>query len=437
MCMSVDAQGMISDIVAGEPGDAEVILTGPVLPGMPNCHSHAFQRQMAGLAGTVSLRGSDSFWTWREKMYHLANTLNAEAFEAIAFWLYVEMLEAGYTSCAEFHYFHHRRDGQPYQHIDETGNRILDAATRAGIAMTLLPTLYCRAGFEKSSVSSEQRRFFNDPERFLDIFESNLDRNVNHPLHKVGIGFHSLRAVSREQMNKVLAAEAGRAAAIHIHIAEQVAEVEQCFSAYGQRPVEWLLSNAPVDDRWCLVHATHMTPGEYDQAAARGVVAGLCPTTEADLGDGFFEAEYWYKKDGIFAVGSDSNLRISPIEELRLLEFGMRLRTGRRNVLATEALGCGSALYCAAAKGGGRALGQPVGSLADGFRADFIVLSETHPLLQGVSDSDILDRYVFAGDRGMIASVFVAGQQQVSHGSHPLREAAAAGFAAVMEEINQ
>jgi len=433
--MQVDERGLIRSLEEGDPREADLELPGPVIPGIPNCHSHAFQRQMAGMAGFAGPEGADSFWSWRDAMYRLANRMTPEVLEAIAYWLYVEMLQAGYTSCAEFHYLHHQKNGQAYGNIDEMSGRLFEAASRAGLSLTLLPVLYCRSGFDSETALPQQRRFITAPEDFIQLFDRCLDRAGDHPHHVVGLGLHSLRAVSKSQLEAVLGAERGRAAAVHIHIAEQLAEVSQCEAAYGARPVEWLLANVQVDDRWCLVHATHMTDLEYDRAAASGAVAGLCPTTEADLGDGFFEAERWAGIGGDFAIGSDSNLRISPIEELRLLEFGLRLRTGRRNVLTRDALSCGRVLYEGALNGGRRALGQPVGKLAEGFRADLVELDESHPMLHGVEDDDILDRYVLAGDQGMIRSVFVGGRQCVRNGIHEARDAAAAGFEAVMEDF--
>lgn len=433
----VDAGGRILGVESGAPGDADLALRGAVVPGMPNCHSHAFQRQMAGLAGHPGPDRSDSFWTWRETMYRLANRLGADALEAIARWLYVEMLEAGYTSCAEFHYLHHQPDGAPHDNIEETGARLLGAAGEAGLALTLLPVLYCRGGFDHEALQVQQRRFGNTPDQFLALFERLLDRVAADPHHVIGLAFHSLRAVSRQQMEEVLGAEGGRAMAVHIHVAEQQAEVAQCLATYGARPVEWLLDHAPVDERWCLVHATHMSPGEHESAAGRGAIAGLCPTTEADLGDGFFEAERWLGHGGRIAVGSDSNLRISPAEELRVLEFGVRLRTGRRNVLADGGKACGRTLYEAACEGGRLALGQPVGRVAEGFRADLVELDDTHPMLCDVSDDDVLDRYLFAGDGRMIRSVLVGGRTVVREGRHEARDAAAAGFTAVMKELCQ
>ncbi len=433
--IEMDETGLIRSFRNGQASDANVTLTGPVIPGIPNCHSHAFQRAMAGLSGLPGPDGSDSFWTWREQMYRLANRVSPEALETIARWLYIEMLEAGYTSCAEFHYLHHAPDGQPFDALDEMGERLIRAASDSGIALTLLPVLYCRAGFESSGVNREQRRFVNPPEQFHRLFELILNRVQDHPHHVVGLAFHSLRAVSGAQMLQVLEAESGRAAAIHIHVAEQRQEVEQCVSALGARPVEWLLENSPADQRWCLVHATHMQPYEYDRAAQRGLIAGLCPTTEADLGDGFFEAEYWLNRKGKLAVGSDSNLRVSACEELRLLEFGLRLRTGRRNVLARKDHPCGRLMYEETAAGGGAALGQPVGKLAVGYRADLVELDPQHPLLSGVATEDVVDRFVFAGDRSMIRSVFVGGHQRVHDGRHPAREGVAEAFSAVMEEL--
>lgn len=435
MVIETDALGVIRSVAPGPPASAEITLDGPVIPGMPNCHSHAFQRQMAGLAGFASGGVADSFWTWREAMYRLANRLTPEALEAIARWLYVEMLEAGYTSCAEFHYVHHQEGGHPYDAIDEMGARLLAAASDVGLVLTLLPVLYCRADFNDDQPLPDQRRFVNAPDQYLRLFQACLDRVRDEPHHVVGLALHSLRAVSKAQADEVLAAEAGRAAALHIHVAEQQGEVAQCLEAYGARPVEWLLANVPVDDRWCLVHATHMEPGECRQAAESGAVAGLCPTTEADLGDGFFDGERWLRRNGHLAVGSDSNLRISPAEELRLLEFGLRLKTGRRNVFARKGVSCGRALYESALEGGRMALGQPVGRLEPGFRADLVELDGAHPMLQAVADHDLLDRYVFGEAAGMVRSVFVAGRQIVQNGVHEARDAASAGFVEVMEEF--
>ena len=287
----IDRQGLVTAIESGQPQPSDVVLQGPVIPGMPNCHSHSFQRQMAGLAGFPGPDRSDSFWTWRETMYELANRLDADEFEAIAFELYREMVESGYTSCAEFHYVHHEPGGQAYPDIDELGFRLFRAAEKAGLALTLVPILYCRAGFDQEGVSQHQKRFANEPEDFISLFEACLDRANGFTNHRVGLGIHSLRAASGSQMAAVLESEKGRAAAIHIHVAEQPAEVEQCQKIYGARPVEWLMANAPVDQRWCLVHATHMNDSEYRSVADSGAVVGLCPITEADLGDGFFEAE--------------------------------------------------------------------------------------------------------------------------------------------------
>ena len=435
--LKTNAAGQIVSLENGRGEGADLVLTGPVIPGMPNCHSHAFQRQMAGLAGRPGPHRNDSFWTWREAMYRLANRVSPDDLADIARWLYIEMLESGYTSCAEFHYLHHAPDGRDYDPVDETGARLLDAATAAGIGLTLLPVLYCRSGFGAGSIEPGQVRFAAEPDRFLRLFEHSLDRVKDEAHHVVGLAFHSLRAVSEAHMSEVLQAEAGRASSIHIHIAEQRVEVEQCLEALGARPVEWLLDHAPANERWCLVHATHMDTGECRSAAQRGVVAGLCPTTEADLGDGFFEAGHWQEHGGKIAVGSDSNLRVSPREELRLLEFGLRLRSGRRNVFGSSGRGCGRDLYEAAAVGGGVALGQAVGRLEAGFRADLVELDPESPLLAGVDVEDVVDRYVFAGNKSMVRTVCVGGEQRVYGGRHPQREEAAEAFSAVMEDYQQ
>jgi len=417
----LDDDGFISEVSQVTGAEAAQTLTGPVLPGMPNLHSHAFQRQMAGLTETPGETGEsvkDTFWTWRKSMYQLANRVTPEQMGAIATWLYAEMLEAGFTCCAEFHYLHHQPGGRAYDDPAEMSHALLDAADRAGIAMTLLPVLYCRSGFGASRATEQQRRFFNSPQGFLRLLEACRPRVRNHPLHVLGIAPHSLRAVSLEQMREVLAAPGQEHQPVHIHVAEQYAEVQECQSVLGARPVEWLLHQFDVDRRWCLVHATHMEPMELEEAAASEAVAGLCPTTEADLGDGFFAAESWLAANGALGIGSDSNLRVSVSEELRLLEFGVRLRNSSRNVLTGKGLSCGRSLYQWAAAGGARATGQPVGSIESGARADLVELDMNHPLLEGRERDAIVDTWLFAGGPSMVRSVWVAGDLVVAEGRH-------------------
>jgi formiminoglutamate deiminase len=299
---------------------------------------------------------------------------------------------------------------------------LIEAADGSGMALTLLPVLYCRSGFRSTAVSAHQLRFHNSPEQFLQLLSACDELIKSRPLHRLGIAPHSLRAVSKEQLCAVLDAPQIRGLPIHIHIAEQLAEVEECLSVLNARPVNWLLDHFEVDRKWCLVHATHLLQDELERAAVSGATAGLCPTTEADLADGFFQAERWFDLQGSFGIGSDSNLVVSPTEELRMLEFGCRLRTNRRNVLARAGRSCGRTLYQGAALGGARALDQPVGRIETGSRADLVELNSRHPLLDGRRHDSVLDTWVFAGGAEMVRSVWVGGTPCVVEGRHKDRE---------------
>jgi formimidoylglutamate deiminase len=430
----IDEDGMIFDMETGKAGEADQSLPGHVLPGMANLHSHAFQRLMAGLGGACA-EGEDSFWTWREVMYRLAGELSPLQVEAAAAMLQAEMLESGYTACGEFHYLHHGPDGREYPKLAEMSCRLLEASRTSGIALTLLPVLYCRSGFGASGVLSQQARFYNSPERFIDLFEACRELLANEQLHRLGVAPHSLRAVSPDQLEQVLEAVSAAAVSVHIHVAEQPEEVADCIEHLGRRPLQWLLDHREVDDRWCLVHATHLEHDELEKAAASGAVAGLCPSTEADLGDGFFQAEAWIDAGGKFGIGSDSNLRVCVAEELRLLENESRLLTGRRNVLSRGRLGPGRFLFEQALAGGARALGQPLGKIAPGCRADLVELDENHLLLSAREEDDVLDTWLFAGDRTMIRTVCVGGQAVVVNGRHRARPQLENDFRAVMEAL--
>jgi len=407
MCLGAD--GIITGIEQGSKHDADQSTCGIVIPGMPNVHSHAFQRAIAGRTGPVNGR-RDSFWSWREAMYRCANSITPGQFSAITANVFLDMLKAGYTSCAEFHYIHHQIDGRPFANPAEMSERVFEAATASGIALTLLPVLYCNAGFTQQGVTEQQRRFLNSADQYLRLLADCQQMISGKPMYSLGIAPHSLRAVTGDTLREVLHAWPDQRCPVHIHIAEQPAEVESCLEHLGARPVAWLLDNFQLDERWCLVHATHLSDGEVELAAARGVTAGLCPTTEADLGDGIFKATEWLSAGGSVAIGSDSNVRISVAEELRLLEYGQRLLSGQRNVLAGTDDSCGRFLYQHMAKGGGIAIGQRVGKLAVGYRADFLVLDDGHELLNGRLPDVALDSWIFAGDRSMIDSVWVAGR---------------------------
>jgi formimidoylglutamate deiminase len=410
------------------PGDERVAI---LVPAMPNLHSHAFQRGMAGLAETRG-PGDDSFWSWRDVMYRFALSMTPDQVEAVAAQLYVEMLEAGFSRVGEFHYLHHDRDGRAYADIAEMAERIAAAARSTGIGLTLLPVFYAHSGFGGLTPNDGQRRFVNDIESFGRLLEasrravSQLDGAV------VGVAPHSLRAVTSAELDAVV--QLGAGGPIHIHVAEQTAEVEACLAWSGARPVEWLLDNAPVDGRWCLIHATHMTPGETEALARSGAVAGLCPVTEANLGDGTFPAPAFMAAGGRFGIGSDSNVLIGIPDELRQLEYSQRLAHHQRNLLAPPGSSNGRALFDAALAGGTTALGGPPAPLTEGGPADLVALDGTHPSLAGKSGDAILDAWIFANG-ARVDSVWVRGRKVVTGGRHIAREAIAAQFGRVMTEL--
>ncbi|MFT5138569.1 MAG: formimidoylglutamate deiminase [Lysobacterales bacterium] len=432
--LEVDSNGLIGSISSGLPGSADVQLCGTVIPGMPNVHSHGFQRMISGLTGGGA-ESTGNFWGWREAMYRFANKITSEQLEVCMAWVYAEMLMAGYTACAEFHYLHHQPDGGAYSQRAETSLRILSAADSSGIAVTLLPVLYSVSGFGQMSTGHEQRRFSNKLDEYLEILQTCRKAIDGQSLHCLGIAPHSLRAVHSEELKNLLESISTERMPIHIHIAEQAAEVEASKEYLGARPVEWLLNNVALDQNWCLVHATHMLESERLDAAATGVVAGLCPTTEADLGDGFFDTAAWLREGGRFGIGSDSNLRISVSDELRMLEYSERLRQERRNILCTDFQSCGRFLYEHAATSGAQALGQHCGVIETGRRADLVELDNSHPLLVGRQEDAILDSLVFAGGREMNRTVYVAGKRLVEDGQHINETALKAGFSRVMKEL--
>ncbi|MFU6375071.1 formimidoylglutamate deiminase [Metapseudomonas otitidis] len=428
----VGAFGLLEQVLPDAGSEGAERLHGPVLPGMPNLHSHAFQRAMAGLA-EVAGNPNDSFWTWRELMYRLVGRLSPEQMEVIARQLYVEMLKAGYTAVAEFHYVHHDPAGRPYADPAELALCISRAARDSGIGLTLLPVLYSHAGFGGLPPNEGQRRFIHSTDSYLA-----LQQRLREALpadQGLGLCFHSLRAVTPDQLTTVLAAEDG-ARSIHIHIAEQQKEVDDCLAWSGRRPLQWLYENAPVDPRWCLVHATHAEADEVQAMARSGAVAGLCLTTEANLGDGIFPAVDFLAQGGRLGIGSDSHVSVSVVEELRWLEYGQRLRDQRRNRLyRPEQPQVGRTLFDAALAGGAQALGQPVGALAVGSRADWIVLDGTDPYLATAEGDALLNRWLFAGGDRQVRDVMVGGRWVVRNGHHPAEEATAWAFAEVLRTV--
>jgi formimidoylglutamate deiminase len=410
------------EIVEVTPGsNAGEALAGPVLPGMANLHSHAFQRAMAGLAETHSA-GQDDFWTWRELMYRFVERLTPEQAQAIALQLYIELLQHGYTAVAEFHYVH-RPAGMLERH--------LEAARAAGIAITLLPSLYRWSGFGGKPLQPRQRRFESRPEDILRI----VDAFKPSPDVKVGVAPHSLRAVDPGALKELVAAVPADAP-IHIHAAEQTREVEDCIAGLGKRPVQWLLDNFPVDARWCLVHATHVDEDEIQGMAQTGAVAGLCPSTEGNLGDGIFPLLAYRAAGGRYGIGGDCHVSRDPAEELRLLEYVQRLATRRRNIVVTEKIpSAGTALWLEAATGGAQALGRAMGAIAPGRRADLVVLDPENVDLGGRSGDAIANALLFSGAQGLVRDVMVAGQWRVRDRRHPAEEAAAVAYAQALKAL--
>ena len=435
--IDIDASGRITSVATDSDAPAAGALgisNHIALPGMANLHSHAFQRAMVGLgewrsAGDVN----DDFWSWREVMYRFLHRLRPDDVQAIAAQLYTEMLESGFTAVGEFHYVHHQPDGAPYDNKAEMSTQLMAAANDAGIGLTLLPVCYAAGGFGGATISDHQRRFFNDADQFLNLVVECRNSVVNQPRCIVGIAPHSLRAVPPEILQEIVAANPE--GPIHIHIAEQVGEVDDCVAWSGARPVQWLLDNQPVDARWCLVHATHMDESEVKKLAASGAAVGLCPATEANLGDGIFEGVAYQQAGGKWGIGTDSHIRVDVAEELRSLEYSQRLRDLGRNRLAGSGQASGRTLYEAALSGGAQALGQNMGALEVGRYADIVSLDAGHPLLIGKGDDDWLNAWIFSGDKSCVRDVWVGGKHVVKQGRHMHREVTLKHFTAAMQHL--
>ena len=424
--------GTIAAIETGVPAREGDERHAILVPALANLHSHAFQRAMAGLAETRG-PGADTFWTWRETMYRFALMMDPDDVEAVAAQLYVEMLEAGFAAVAEFHYLHHAPDGGAYADRGEMAGRIVAAARDTGIGLTLLPVFYAHAGFGAEPPEPEQRRFVNDVGAYARLFEACERLVEGRPDEAVGVAPHSLRAATPAELAEIVALAEERP--IHIHAAEQVGEVEGCVAALGARPVRWLLDHAGVDRRWCLVHATHMDASETRDLAASGAAAGLCPITEANLGDGVFNGRAYLDAGGRFGVGSDSNVSVSAADELRQLEYSQRLHVRSRNVLARPGGSTGRALFDAALAGGAQALGRSSGVLAVGARANLLTLDADHPSLAGKSGDAILDAWIFSAGNALVDCVWSGGRKVGQHGRHQARERTAARFAAAMRRL--
>lgn len=429
--VTVDGAGMITGVASDK---AVPTVSGIAIPAMPNVHSHAHQRFMLGLAERAG-PGADSFWTWREAMYGFALRLSPDDLEAVAAQLYVEMLKSGFSVVGEFQYLHHQPDGTPYEDPAEMSLRCLAAAEQAGIGITILPTLYAYGGFGGQAPVPGQRRFINGAERYLKIFQRLSQAAKGNPLRRAGISPHSLRAVTPELLREVISA-IPEDAPIHIHVAEQVKEVQDCLAFSGLRPVEMLMKAFDLSPRWTAIHATHMTQDETQALASSGAIAGLCPTTEANLGDGIFPAVDHMRQQGAIAIGSDSHITVSPAEDLRMLEYSQRLRDLTRNALAGGPnRSTGRNLFDAALKGGAQSMCQPVGAIAVGKRCDIAVLDADHPLLMGRNGDAALDTWIFSGGNALVKDVFVGGKHLVKDRRHIAEETIARNFRAAIARL--
>jgi formimidoylglutamate deiminase len=426
-----DEAGVISRVTtqADRPAEAAVA-SGIVLPGMPNVHSHSFQRAMAGLA---EFRGhpTDDFWTWREEMYRLVRLLEPEDIEAISAQLYVEMLKHGYTTVAEFHYLHNDRNGAPYADRAELAHGIVGAASTANIALTLLPVLYAHGGFGHKPLSPAQRRFRGDPGAMMQILRSVADFHLPAPLLRLGVAPHSARAVDALLLTEMVdsANRVDATMPIHMHVSEQTGEVAECLQTHGVTPLTWISDLVPVDSRWCFIHATHLTALEMRKLSRAGSTIGLCPTTEANLGDGIFDFVPWFEARAPWGIGGDSHVSVSPFDELRALEYSQRLRMRVRVVASEESSPDVAAnLWSAAAAGGARAVAHPVGAIAQGLRADLVVLDGEDVDFEGLAAPARLGVAMFSGNSNRVRDVYVGGRQVVDNRRHAFEDEARAAF---------
>ena len=435
--MEVGDDGNFASVKSGKPQGNAQLLGGPAIPGMASAHTHAFQRAMAGLAERMG-SPEDSFWTWREVMYSFVKRLGPEESLAIAEQLYVEMLKNGYTAVAEFHYLHHTPDGKPYARRSEMAQAMVRAAQSAGIAITLLPSLYAYANFGEVPLEAGQKRFASTPDLILAMIRELLAAFPGSPDFHLGVAPHSMRATSPAMLRDLIKGldTMDPTAPIHMHVAEQVKEVNDCLSWGDQRPVQWLLDNMQVNERWCLVHCTHVSMTEAEHLAHSGAVTGLCPTTEGNLGDGIFPFLRYREKGGRYAIGTDSNVSRSPVEELRWLEYVQRLSLRRRNISATPSHpSVGTNLWCGAATGGAQALGRRMGAIAKGLRADLVVLDDNCVDLADRHAESLMDAFVFNGSTNAVKHVMVGGKWVVRDRRHHNEETVETRFRQVQKQL--
>lgn len=437
-------QGIITDIVSGKQDDAQMV-NGPVIPGMVNCHSHAFQRAFAGFSEQGS-EGQDSFWTWRKIMYQFLAQLTDKDAKVIAKQLYIEMLKMGYTRVAEFHYLHHDIDGSPYSKVENTNGlasmaqAIFDAAKESGIGLTMLPVLYQYSGFGEQAPTVGQKRFINTVSQFNDLVSDCHKLSKSYRNTNVGIAPHSLRAVDKSSLQAAVkhVRNLDKNAPIHIHISEQQKEVDDCLAYYGKRPVQWLLDNIEVDEHWCFIHATHIDDNECEEMVAKKVIAGICPTTEANLGDGIFPTTEFMAQNGTIAIGSDSHISVNPVEELRWLEYAQRLIKQQRAILANnQQASVGLNLWQQAAQGGAQSTNANTGILAVGKQADLLVLSAEQSHVFAHSDQHLMDSFVFASQQNSIQDVMVNGDWVIQSSRHKDQQESEQHFAKLLKRLSK
>jgi formiminoglutamate deiminase len=426
------AGGMIGSVAEKATRAGAERIAGIAVPGLPNVHCHGFQRAMAGL--TERRGAADSFWTWREAMYRLLNSVSPDDVEAIAAFAYMQMLEAGFTAVGEFHYLHHDMDGGRYADLGEMAARIASASAETRIGLTLLPSFYAFGGFGGEPAAAAQRRCLNDPDRFLKLLDRTRAILAALPNARLGIAPHSLRAVTPDTLRAVC--DAVPPGPIHIHAAEQMREVNESLAALGARPVEWLIDKIGLDQRWCVVHATHTTDREIRTLASTGAVVGLCPLTEASLGDGIFDAVSYLAAGGRFGIGSDSNIQIDAAAEMRQLEYGQRLTRRARNVMTLRpGKSTGRQIFETALADGAQALQQPIGEIAPGRRADIVLLDSDQPDLAPRRDDEWLDAWIFVVGRPAVRTVLTGGEVVVENGRHIAQPAIESRYRAVVAAL--
>lgn len=431
--VNVDATGRIVSVLKGDSAISDHKV-GALLPAPVNVHSHAFQRAMAGLTERRGPNPNDTFWTWRQLMFRFLDRLKPKHVEAITAFVQMEMLEAGYSTNVEFHYLHHQPGGAPYGNLAEMSECVAAAAKTSGVGLTLLPVHYQFGGCDQRPLGEGQIRFGNDVDRFSRLLEGASKALKELPTDSnMGIAPHSLRAVGSDSLSELM--KLGTSGPIHMHLAEQIAEVEEVKSAWGKRPTEWALENLPIDERWCMIHCTQMLPYETEGLARSGAVAGLCPITESSLGDGIFDGLRWLENGGKLAVGSDSNIRISLSEELRTLDYSQRLRDHSRAALATIEKSTGRRLFEEVCHGGAQAAGRETGSIAQGNWADLMSLKTEHVDLEGKTGDVVLDTYIFAGDDRMVCNVWAAGRHIVRGGQHVNRDTIIESYRKTMRDL--